>query len=274
MKAVVYEKYGPPEVLHLQKVEKPIPKDNEVLIKVYATTVHRGDCRMRSFSIPGGIIERLLARIFLGITGPKRKILGMELSGKIEATGRDVKRFKKGDQVFTSTYGVGFGGYAQYKCIPEDAMIVMKPANLTFEQAAAGIATGGQTALQFLKKANVQQGQKVLIYGASGSVGTFAVQLANYFGAEVTGICSTSNLELVSPLGADKVIDYTKDDFAEQGELYDVIFDAIGKTSKSKRKKALTPKGTTVSVHINSKKKTSKIYFFSKSLLRKEKLDL
>ena len=241
MKAMIYEKYGAPNVLHLKEVAKPTPKDNEVLVKVVATSVTAGDSRMRSFTVP--LSFWLPARIALGWRTPKNSILGMELAGRVEAIGKNVTQFKPGDLVFASTLEHGFGAYAEYKCFPEDGLLAKHSASLTSAEAVT-LPIGARTALYFLREANIQRGQKVLIYGASGSVGTFAVQLAKHFGANVIGVCSTANLELVKSLGADKVIDYTQEDFSQNNALYDVIFDTVGKIPYTTAMRALKEDGT------------------------------
>ncbi|MFW9949950.1 MAG: NAD(P)-dependent alcohol dehydrogenase [Candidatus Thorarchaeota archaeon] len=262
MKAIVYEKYGPPEVLHFKEVEKPTPKDGEILIKVHATSVTIGDVIMRRGKHPTSKFQTLMLHLMMGIKKPKRPILGMEFAGEIESIGKDVKVFKKGDQVFGSTE-MKFGAYAEYKCLPEHGILALKPTNLTLEEAAAGYASGAITAWTVLRKANIQNGQKVLIYGASGSVGSFGVQIAKHFGAEVTGVCSTTNLEVVKSLGADKVVDYTKDDFTKSGEIYDVIFDALARLSASHGKEALKKGGIYLNVIKDSpsKLKTEDLIF-------------
>jgi len=276
MKAIICTKYGSPDVLQIQDVEKSTPKNNEVLIKIYATTVHIGDTKIRSFK-PGmgfmlDLIVKPIMRIMIGFKGPRKKILGMELSGEIEAVGKDVKLFKVGDQVFASTE-MKFGTYAEYICLPENGVMALKPTNLTHDEAAP-ISNGGLTALLLLRKANIQNGQKVLIYGASGSVGTFSVQLAKHFGAEVTGICSTVNLDMVKSLGADKVIDYTQEDFTQNPEIYDVVFDAVGKVSPSRAKKVLKKTGLYLNVLTSSNglKLKSKDLIFLKELVEAGKL--
>ena len=246
MKAVICTKYGPPEVLQLKEVPKPIPKDNEVLIKIYATTVTSGDVRIRRFTYPTWFW--LPGRMMFGLRKPRKTIPGDELAGEIESIGRYVTLFKKGDQVFGLNCSFGFGGAnAEYKCLPEDIGIAVKPANASYEEAAA-IPFGGLTALNFLRKADIKPGQKVLIYGASGSVGTYAIQIAKYYQAEVTGVCSSDNLEMVKSIGADNVIDYTKEDFINNGKTYDVIFDAVMKTSFSHCKKSLRQRGIYITV--------------------------
>ena len=238
MKVITYSKYGGPEVLELKETEKPIPKDNEVLVKIHATTVTKYDCWMRSSTAPPGF--GFLMRIASGFRTPKQPILGTDLAGEIKAVGKDVTLFKKGDQVFGFT--ASLGAYVEYLCLPEDGSLALKPANTNYEQAAA-VPQGALTALYFLRKANIQSGQKILIFGASGGIGLYAVQLAKYFGAEVTGVCSTTKLELVKLMGADKVIDYKEEDFTKRGEFYDIIFDTVGKSPFSGSKRSLKKEG-------------------------------
>ena len=267
MKAVVCTKYGPPDVLQLTEIAKPVPGDNEVLIKIFATTCHIGDVRVRGLLIP--FWQILPLRLYLGLMKPRRPVLGMELAGAIESVGKNVTMFKEGDPVFALA-GFGFGAYAEYICLPErpeekdigkKGLVAIKPVNLSYEESAA-VPGGGMTALSLLRDGNIKRGQKVLIYGASGSVGTYAVQLARHFGAEVTGVCSTGNMEMVKSLGADKVIDYTKEDFTESGQAYDVILDAVGKIPSKRGKKALKKKGIYLSTNnVSDNLKTGDLVF-------------
>ena len=241
MKAIVHTKYGPPDELQLKEVGKPVPGDNEVLIKTHTTTVTTTDCNVRNFTfVPKSFM--FFARIMFGFKKPRINILGIDLAGEIEAIGKDVKLFKKGEQVFGSP-GTKMGGHAEYSCVPENGALAIKPADMPWEEAAA-ICLAGNTALFFIRDlAKIQSGQKILIHGASGAIGTYAVQLARYFGAEVTGVCSATNAEMVKSLGADKVIDYTKEDFSKSDERYDFVFDVVGKTTFSQCKGILKPKG-------------------------------
>jgi NADPH:quinone reductase-like Zn-dependent oxidoreductase len=241
MKAILHTAYGPPDELQLKEVETPVPKDNEVLIRIHATTVTTSDCNMRNQTFVPKLFV-LPTRMQFGLLKPSNKILGLDLAGQVEATGKNVTRFREGDQVFGTTEPA-FGAHAEYICLPQDAVLTTKPANMTFEEAAT-IPVIANTALHFIRDlGNVQAGQSVLIIGASGGIGTFSVQLAKYYGAEVTGVCSTTNLELVRSLGADMVIDYTQQDFTKSGETYDVVFDAVGKSSFSHCKSSLKENG-------------------------------
>ncbi len=263
MKAIVYTEYGPPDVFQLTEIPKPTPKDNEILVKVYASTVTSGVLWARSGEHPDSKFFTLAIRLMFGFRKPKNTILGYEFSGEVEAVGKDVSQFMEGDKVFGTTTGLSNGAYAEYLCVPEkwkQGVLAKIPANLTHDEAAA-VPVGGMAALDILRKANIQTGQKVLIYGASGSVGTYAVQLAKYFGADVTGVCSTANLELVKSLGAEQVIDYTKDDFRQNNKTYDVIFDAVGKISKSSCKGSLNNEGSYLSVKSPTNESIEKLDF-------------
>ncbi len=240
MKAIVWTRYGSPDGLQLQDVPRPSPKDNEILIKIHATSVTAGDSEMRRLKLP--LMLGIPLRLYIGVWKPTRiTILGQELAGEIEEVGKDVTLFQKGDQVFAAT-DIKMGAYAEYICLPENGIISYKPVNMSYEDAAV-VPTGGIEALRFLRKCGVQEGQKVLIYGASGSIGTYAVQIAKHFGAEVTGLSSTTNLALVKSLGADKLIDYTSEDFTENGDKYDILFDTVGKSSFSDSIRSLKPNG-------------------------------
>ena len=272
MKAVICTQYGPPEGLQVKEVEKPKPKDHEVLIKVYATTAHIGDTRIRR-------VDPFLVRLIFGLFKPKKNlILGLEISGVIESVGKNVKSFKKDDQVFALT-GFGLGGYAEYRCLPEKVkegrqqkrgLVALKPENLTYEEAAA-IPAGGLTALKNLQKANIGKGHRILINGASGSLGTYAIQLAKYYGAEVTAVCSAKNFELVRSLGADQVIDYTKEDFTKKPDQYDIVYDAVMKSKASKCRKILKTKGVFLNNYRVPKIKEEDLLFL-KDLIERGKL--
>ncbi len=276
MKAIVCTKYGPPEVLQLTEVEKPIPQKDEVLIKICATVVTASDCIVRGFKVP--ISLKIPMALAVGFTKPRQPILGQVLAGEIESAGKDVKRFQKGDQVFAFTY-LRMGTYAEYICLAENKAIALKPSNVTYEEAVA-VPYGGILAWHYLKKGNIQNGQKILIYGASGAIGTSAVQLAKHFGAKVTGVCSTKNLELVKSLGADSVMDYTKDHIVDQIEQYDIVLDAVGKGKSSlfkvQCKKALAPYGKFISVDDGTPKANNEelieIFTYFKELVEAGKL--
>jgi NADPH:quinone reductase-like Zn-dependent oxidoreductase len=231
MRAVVHDRYGPPEVLRIEDVERPVPKDDEVLVKVYATSVTRSDCGLRS-------AEYWFARAFTGIVRPKRRVAGMELAGVVESVGADVSEFKVGDEVF----GVKGGANAEYVCVRESGVLAHKPAGITFEEAAA-VCDGALLARTCMSAADLRPGRSIVVYGASGSIGTAAVQLATYLGAHVTAVCNTENVELVSSLGADEVVDYLREDFTRTGKTYDVVFDAVGKHSFRRCRRALKPGG-------------------------------
>ncbi len=263
MKAVIYEKYGPPEVLELVEIDKPIPKDNELLVKVFGTSVCAAVVNGRKGIHPDSKFFTLALRLIYGVRKPRKPILGYEFGGIVESVGKDVTLFKKGDEIYGTTTMLKNGSYAEYVCVPEtwkQGVVAIKPSNLSFEEAAA-VPVAGMAALHILRKANIQKGQKVLVYGASGSMGSYAVQLAKHFGAEVTGVCSTDKIEMVTSLGADKIIDYTKEDFTQTGDLYDVVFETVVKVSDSKCKSVLKPNGVFLSAKNMTSETTEKMVY-------------
>lgn len=263
MKAIIYEKYGPPEVLQLKEVEKPSPKINEILVKVHATTVNAAVVNGRNGRHPDSKFFTFALRLVYGVRKPKKPILGYEWAGEVESVGSSVTLFKEGDKVFGTTTGLKQGSYAEYVCIPEkwkQGVVAIKPDTIP-DAEAASLPVAGMAALDILKKANIRNGQKVLIYGASGSVGSFALQLAKYFGAEVTAVCSTSKLDMVRSLGADKVIDYTEQDFTESGEKYDVVFETVVKISKDKCERSLKPNGIFLTIKSLTHERTEDLIF-------------
>jgi NADPH:quinone reductase-like Zn-dependent oxidoreductase len=281
MKAIICTKYGPPEVLQLKEVDKPVPKDNEVLVKVFAAVPTISDCYVRSGKVNFWLW--LPMRMYVGFRRPRNPILGFDLAGEIEAIGKDVKRFNKGDQIFAFA-GRSFGAYAEYNCLPadgiqfpKDCVMSIKPSNFNFEEAAA-VPSRGILALHFMRKGNIKPGQKVLIFGASGGIGTFAVQIAKHFGAEVTGVCSTANMDMVKSMGADKVVDYKNEDIIKRDELYDFILDATPhnktnrKSLKLKCKKILSPAGQYASVDDGTPKSRTEDLVFLKELIEAGKL--
>lgn len=247
MRAMVTTKYGPPEVLQIEEREKPIPKDNQVLVKIHTTTVSVGDVKMRSLDVPGP--QKVLGRLFLGITKPRKDILGMEIAGEVVEVGADVTKFKITDRVYASTFWEGLGGYTEFKCMNEDGMLAKIPDGVTYEEVVP-LLGGGVTAAKVLKKGNIQPGYRVLIYGASGNVGTYAVQIAKHLGAEVIGVTSTKNLDWVKDLGCDRVLDYTTTEFTQTGEKYDIVFDAVDKMHPSQRELLLNESG----IYLNTNK--------------------
>jgi NADPH:quinone reductase-like Zn-dependent oxidoreductase len=269
----VYTEYGPPEVLRLKEVPKPTPKDNEILVRVHATTVNAATLWARKGSHPDSKFFTFVVRLVFGLRKPKKQILGYEVSGEVEKVGKDVTLFQKGDQVFGSTTGLKYGAYAEYVCLPQEwkqGVVAKKPQNLTHAEAAA-VPGAGMASLHILRKANIQEGQKVLVYGASGSMGTYAVQLAKHLGAEVSGVCSGANLEMVRSIGAEHVIDYTKEDFTKSGEVYDVVYDAVSKISRSRSKAALRKNGTYLTSRSPTTETTEKLLYL-RELIEAERI--